>query len=124
MSLFTLPRLTLRSAPAFRTLSTSAVRASGSEPTAQHPLKSDIDHLENPSHSEEAIHAEKHAQDPLPDHKKASSGSSSSTTGTVEDLKQKASEVIDQVKDAAGLKVSARSASATARFTVANDAES
>ncbi|GAA5846275.1 hypothetical protein JCM3766R1_002193 [Sporobolomyces carnicolor] len=45
-----------------------------------HPGKSDIDHLESPSISEEAVHAEKHASDPLPDHRKASSSSSSSSS--------------------------------------------
>ncbi|GAA5914700.1 uncharacterized protein JCM6883_001044 [Sporobolomyces salmoneus] len=52
----------------------------GENEDAQHPGKSQLDHLESPSISEEAVHAEKHASDPLPDHQKASSSSSSSAT--------------------------------------------
>ncbi|GAA5885254.1 hypothetical protein JCM16303_005974 [Sporobolomyces ruberrimus] len=45
-----------------------------------HPGKSDIDHLESPSLSEEAVHADKHTSDPLASHQKAGSSSSSSST--------------------------------------------
>ncbi|GAA5995956.1 uncharacterized protein JCM10292_004853 [Rhodotorula paludigena] len=37
------------------------------EQSAQHPGRSDIDHLENPSLSEEVVHAEREAVDPLHD---------------------------------------------------------
>ncbi|GAA6063433.1 hypothetical protein JCM10212_002619 [Sporobolomyces blumeae] len=41
-----------------------------------HPGSTPISHLDNPSLSEEAVHAEKHSTDPLPDHAKSSSKSS------------------------------------------------
>ncbi|GAA5932510.1 uncharacterized protein JCM15063_001247 [Sporobolomyces koalae] len=47
-----------------------------------HPGKSDIEHLESPSLSEEAVHADKHASDPLADHTKAASTSSTTSHQT------------------------------------------
>ncbi|GAA5950153.1 hypothetical protein JCM3765_004217 [Sporobolomyces pararoseus] len=44
---------------------------------SQHPGQSAIDHLESPSISEEAVHADKHTSDPLAPHQKASTSSSS-----------------------------------------------
>lgn len=60
-----------------RSYHSSAVRrAPGGKPaeeqSAQHPGKSGHDHLENPSMSEEGVHADRTSKDPLPDQKKAS----------------------------------------------------
>ncbi|GAA6021026.1 hypothetical protein JCM11491_005970 [Sporobolomyces phaffii] len=54
--------------------------ADGHDADPHHPGKSDIDHLESPSISEEAVHADKHASDPLAAHEKAGSSSSSSSS--------------------------------------------
>ncbi|GAA5995040.1 hypothetical protein JCM5350_004219 [Sporobolomyces pararoseus] len=51
---------------------------------SQHPGQSSIDHLESPSISEEAVHADKHTSDPLASHQKASSSSSSSQSSSSE----------------------------------------
>jgi hypothetical protein len=56
------------------------VQKDGQHDDPHHPGKSDIDHLEDPSISEEAVHADKHTSDPLADHQKASSSSSTSTS--------------------------------------------
>ncbi|BGP19155.1 hypothetical protein JCM10213_006499 [Rhodosporidiobolus nylandii] len=59
---------------AARALHTSnVVRVQSDEADPQHPGKSDIDHLENPSLSEEAVHADREPVDPLKATKKAGS---------------------------------------------------
>lgn len=85
---------------------------SGSEPTSQHPGKSDIDHLENPSASEEAVHSDKHAADPLKPHEKV--GGSTPKTAW-DNVKKTAEDVADKVKDATGLKVSFTTLSGASR---------
>ncbi|GAA6039240.1 hypothetical protein JCM8097_003222 [Rhodosporidiobolus ruineniae] len=58
-----------------RGFSTSAARRNDpdapEEQSAQHPGKSGHDHLDNPSMSEEHVHADRTSKDPLPDHAKA-----------------------------------------------------
>ncbi|ORY84688.1 hypothetical protein BCR35DRAFT_303013 [Leucosporidium creatinivorum] len=103
--MFTATRLTLRStrAPAARFLSTSAPRLSGSETTSQHPGKSGIDHLDpqQSTASEEAVHSDKHARDPLAPHQKK--GGNKAETAW-DNVKKTAEDVADKVKDATGLK--------------------
>ncbi|KAK4050657.1 hypothetical protein OIV83_003383 [Microbotryomycetes sp. JL201] len=85
-----------------RLISTARIVSNSS---AQHPGKSGLDHLENPSLSEEAVHAEKHGQDPLSDSQKAKSSTPSSgapTQGSGEGVKEQAQGAWDKVKDAAG----------------------
>lgn len=86
------------SAPAFRSLSTSAPRSN----SPQHPGKQPgLDHLDNPTAAEAEVHAEK-AKDPLPDSQKAGSGS---TDSTVESVKKTVEGAVDAVKQAVGVKV-------------------
>ncbi|GAA5822381.1 hypothetical protein JCM3770_002372 [Rhodotorula araucariae] len=91
-----------------RGMHTSAVARGGKpvgEQSAQHPGKSDIDHLENPSLSEEFVHADRDAADPLKG-KKGSKGAvggaaASATTNATEQAKGVAGKVADAVKGAA-----------------------
>lgn len=76
------------------------------EQSAQHPGKSDVPHLENPSLSEEVIHGERLGVDPLAGkHHHDGSSTSSSAAGTaekvVDQVKDAASKVAEKVKDAA-----------------------
>ncbi|POY76379.1 hypothetical protein BMF94_0576 [Rhodotorula taiwanensis] len=82
-------------AAATRSFANASVRLAAKpaeEQSAQHPGKSGLPHLENPSLSEEAVHADRLGQDPLKGH---TAGSSTSTAGAT------AENVVDQVKDAA-----------------------
>ncbi|GEM12398.1 memo-related protein [Rhodotorula toruloides] len=87
----------------------SAVRRNGTtkegskpaeEQSAQHPGKSDIDHLENPSLSEEIVHADRDALDPL---KKvhAAAGAAGAASSAAEQVKDAANKAANAVKDAA-----------------------
>lgn len=75
------------------------------EQSAQHPGKSDVPHLENPTLSEEAVHADLLDVDPLAGKHHHGSSTSSSATGTaekvVDQVKDAASKVAEKVKDAA-----------------------
>ncbi|KAK4055037.1 hypothetical protein OIO90_003378 [Microbotryomycetes sp. JL221] len=74
--------------------------------SAQHPGKSGLNHLENPSLSEEAVHAERHGQDPLSPSQKASSSTPTSNApmqgGSATDkAADQAKGAWDKVKDVA-----------------------
>ncbi|KAM0791755.1 hypothetical protein ACM66B_004022 [Microbotryomycetes sp. NB124-2] len=101
--MLTSPRLVV--IPTSRLLSTTRVSSNSS---AQHPGKSGLDHLENPSLSEEAVHAEKHGQDPLSESQKTKSSTpssgaptqSSGAQGAWDKVKEAASQVKDKVEKA------------------------
>ncbi|GAA5837272.1 hypothetical protein JCM11251_004952 [Rhodosporidiobolus azoricus] len=67
------------------------------EQSAQHPGKSDIEHLENPSLSEEAVHADREAPDPLSPSAKASAKAGETAFGAADGVKN----VADQASSAA-----------------------
>ena len=90
-----------------RLFSSTSLRAAGKpveEQSAQHPGKSDIDHLENPSLSEEVVHADRDAADPLKGKKasKAASSAGSAAQSAADQAKGVAGKVADAVKGAAG----------------------
>ncbi|GAA5862483.1 hypothetical protein JCM3774_002532 [Rhodotorula dairenensis] len=98
---------------AARSFATFSPRFAAGKPvegqSAQHPGKSDVPHLENPSLSEEVVHGERLPVDPLEGkhhHPATTSGAGSTVTGTaekvVEQVKDAASKVAETVKDAAG----------------------
>ncbi|BGP00534.1 hypothetical protein RTBOTA2_004818 [Rhodotorula toruloides] len=68
--------------------------------SAQHPGKSDIDHLENPSLSEEIVHADRDAPDPLKKGPSAA-GAAGAASSAAEQVKDAASKAANAVKDAA-----------------------
>ncbi|GAA5988761.1 hypothetical protein JCM10908_006159 [Rhodotorula pacifica] len=91
-----------------RSFATSSARLAGKpaeEQSAQHPGKSGLPHLENPSLSEEAVHADRLGPDPLKGQKTTTSTTTGSVTGTAEkvaeQVKDAASKVAETVKDAA-----------------------
>ncbi|GAA6018920.1 hypothetical protein JCM10207_009198 [Rhodosporidiobolus poonsookiae] len=92
-------------------LSTSAIHRSdipGAPGSAQHPGKSDIDHLENPSASEEAVHADRETADPLSAASKAShkiedaASAVADAAKSANKAKATAQKVVDSVKDTIG----------------------
>ena len=84
------------------------------EQSAQHPGKSGHDHLENPSLSEEAVHADRAPVDPIQNVKvggspsvsdsaaAAASSASSTARSAVDEAKSTAQSAMDAVKDVAG----------------------
>ncbi|GAA5864388.1 hypothetical protein JCM8547_005807 [Rhodosporidiobolus lusitaniae] len=87
-----------------RSFSTSARAMDKGKPveeqSAQHPGKSDIDHLENPSMSEEAVHAEKHAEDPLPEeHKSSKKDKANESAGVKDNVREARQKDVDDLPD-------------------------
>ncbi|GAA5973209.1 hypothetical protein JCM11641_006326 [Rhodosporidiobolus odoratus] len=100
---------------------TSAVLRAASKPveeqSAQHPGKSDIDHLENPSLSEEVVHADRETADPLAASAKASAKIDDaadhleeSAKGAAKQAEGAAKEAAKVVKDALGKRTFSTSA--------------
>ena len=72
------------------------------EQSAQHPGKSDVPHLENPTLSEDAVHADRLDIDPLAGkHHHGSSTAAGTAEKVVDQVKDAASKVAEKVKDAA-----------------------
>ncbi|GAA5938100.1 hypothetical protein JCM3775_005341 [Rhodotorula graminis] len=111
---------TMRVTPSIipRGFRTTALARNASKPveeqSAQHPGKSGHDHLENPSLSEEAVHADRAPVDPIQDVKvggspsasdsaaAAASSASSTARSAVDEAKSTAQSAMDAVKDVAG----------------------
>ncbi|GAA5869111.1 hypothetical protein JCM1840_000472 [Sporobolomyces johnsonii] len=96
----------------------------GDGTTVQHPGRSDIEHLDNPSMSEEFVHADREDVDPLKgDARKVGGGSTGSggaaTTTTGGGLAGAASKVVDAMKDAVGASTGKKSFSTSARVRLA-----
>ncbi|GAA5903668.1 hypothetical protein JCM8208_003651 [Rhodotorula glutinis] len=114
------PRAATRITPSTipRGFRTTAFARNASKPveeqSAQHPGKSGHDHLENPSLSEEAVHADRAPVDPIQNVKvggspsvsdsaaAAASSASSTARSAVDEAKSTAQSAMDAVKDVAG----------------------
>ncbi|GAA5892278.1 hypothetical protein JCM6882_003628 [Rhodosporidiobolus microsporus] len=88
------------------------------EQSAQHPGKSDIEHLENPSLSEEAVHADRDAPDPLAHANKASTKMGEAAHEVSETAQGVAAQAGSTLKKAAdAVKDAVKSATGTRSFS-------
>ncbi|GAA5957815.1 hypothetical protein JCM21900_004561 [Sporobolomyces salmonicolor] len=108
---------------------TSAVARSAADPregdgtTVQHPGRSDIEHLDNPSMSEEFVHADREDVDPLKGNaRKVGGGGGAASTTTAAaggGIAGAATKVVDAMKDAVGATTGKKSFSTSARARLA-----